>query len=212
MAVRRGERPRRAGRTPDRSGDAGSVPPAAEAILGLLSLAEAADGGGDGYGYDLARQFGAGQPLAEIIHLEPGMLYHHLESASTKPAGSPVRSNPRAAAHPPGLPHHLDGAGGAEALADRAGRPHPRDPARVPGQALFCPPPRSSTRRTPHRRTARDLPPPRRLPPHPARAPRCRSAPEQASGDWRFVRDVLALRLAQTEAAVGWLEGVQQLS
>jgi DNA-binding PadR family transcriptional regulator len=36
-------------------------------------------GSGSGYGYDLARHFGPGQPLAEIIHLEPGMLYHHLK-------------------------------------------------------------------------------------------------------------------------------------
>jgi DNA-binding PadR family transcriptional regulator len=57
--------------------------PAAQAILGLLQLAEqgAADSadGASGYGYDLARHFGPGQPLAEIIHLEPGMLYHHLK-------------------------------------------------------------------------------------------------------------------------------------
>jgi DNA-binding PadR family transcriptional regulator len=57
--------------------------PAAQAILGLLQLAEQgaseSDDGVTGYGYDLARHFGPGQPLAEIIHLEPGMLYHHLK-------------------------------------------------------------------------------------------------------------------------------------
>ena len=67
-------------------GSAGSIQPAAHAILGLLLLAEqdsvagaAGTEAGAGYGYDLARHFGAGQPLAEIIHLEPGMLYHHLK-------------------------------------------------------------------------------------------------------------------------------------
>ena len=69
-----------------RQGPQGSgTQPAAQAILGLLLLAErdgdagAAGGVGAGYGYDLARHFGPGQPLAEIIHLEPGMLYHHLK-------------------------------------------------------------------------------------------------------------------------------------
>jgi DNA-binding PadR family transcriptional regulator len=63
-------------------GSAAAIQPAAHAILGLLLLAEqdtAAGSAGAGYGYDLARHFGAGQPLAEIIHLEPGMLYHHLK-------------------------------------------------------------------------------------------------------------------------------------
>ncbi len=47
--------------------------PAEHAILGLLSLAET---DGSGYGYDLARHFSEGQPLAEILRLEPSMLYH----------------------------------------------------------------------------------------------------------------------------------------
>lgn len=50
--------------------------PAEHAILGLLSLA---DDDGSGYGYDLARHFAEGQPLAEVLRLEPGMLYHHLK-------------------------------------------------------------------------------------------------------------------------------------
>jgi DNA-binding PadR family transcriptional regulator len=50
--------------------------PAEHAILGLLALHQ---GGAPGYGYDLARSFGEGQPLAEILRLEPGMLYHHLK-------------------------------------------------------------------------------------------------------------------------------------
>lgn len=50
------------------------VPTAAHAILGLLDLDD-----GSGHGYDLARHFSEGQPLAQVIHLEPGMLYHHLK-------------------------------------------------------------------------------------------------------------------------------------
>ncbi|MDP9356761.1 MAG: PadR family transcriptional regulator [Chloroflexota bacterium] len=50
------------------------VPTAAHAILGLLEMDE-----GSSHGYDLARHFGDSQPLAQVIHLEPAMLYHHLK-------------------------------------------------------------------------------------------------------------------------------------
>lgn len=67
------------------------MPPAAHAILGLLELDESA-----GHGYDLARHFADGAPLAEIIRLEPAMLYHHLKrlagtgwvASSVQPRGS----------------------------------------------------------------------------------------------------------------------------
>jgi PadR family transcriptional regulator, regulatory protein AphA len=48
--------------------------PAEHAILGLLML----DGEG-AHGYDLARHFGEGQPLGSVLRLEPSMLYHHLK-------------------------------------------------------------------------------------------------------------------------------------
>lgn len=48
--------------------------PAEHAILGLLSLDD-----GTGHGYDLARHFADGQPLGDVLRLEPGMLYHHLK-------------------------------------------------------------------------------------------------------------------------------------
>ncbi|MDQ4045068.1 MAG: PadR family transcriptional regulator [Chloroflexota bacterium] len=48
--------------------------PAEHSLLGLLASA-----GEEGiHGYDLARQFSHGA-LGEIIRLEPGMLYHHLK-------------------------------------------------------------------------------------------------------------------------------------
>lgn len=50
--------------------------PAEHAILGLLALG---DGAEPGHGYDLARHFGEGQPLGDVLRLEPGMLYHHLK-------------------------------------------------------------------------------------------------------------------------------------
>lgn len=48
--------------------------PAEYAILGLLYLNDRG-----GHGYDLVRHFGADQPLGAVLHLEPGMLYHHLK-------------------------------------------------------------------------------------------------------------------------------------
>lgn len=48
--------------------------PAEHALLGLLLLA-----GGTAHGYELARQFRRGRPLAAAIRLEPGMLYNHLK-------------------------------------------------------------------------------------------------------------------------------------
>lgn len=60
---------------PGERGDEHGTPrlgPAEHALLGLLSRP-----GVESHGYELARQFAHG-PLAEIIRLEPGMLYHHL--------------------------------------------------------------------------------------------------------------------------------------
>ncbi|MCC6315212.1 MAG: PadR family transcriptional regulator [Thermomicrobiales bacterium] len=50
--------------------------PAEHALLGLLALTPEAQ---PGHGYDLARRFAGGQPLGDVLRLEPGMLYHHLK-------------------------------------------------------------------------------------------------------------------------------------
>ena len=58
------------------SGDSVVPGMAAEhAILGLLALSES----GRGHGYDLARQFSPQAPLGNVVRLEPGMVYHHLK-------------------------------------------------------------------------------------------------------------------------------------
>jgi PadR family transcriptional regulator, regulatory protein AphA len=58
------------------SGDAVGPGMAAEhAILGLLALSES----GVGHGYDLARQFSPDAQLGNVVRLEPGMVYHHLK-------------------------------------------------------------------------------------------------------------------------------------
>lgn len=49
--------------------------PAEHALLGLLAMRE----GETGHGYELARSFGHGAPLGSVIRLEPGMVYHHLK-------------------------------------------------------------------------------------------------------------------------------------
>ncbi len=68
MSTTRQERERR-GHAPDRLG------PAEFAILGALAHRATADGV---HGYDLSRSFSEGA-LAQIIRLEPGMLYHYLK-------------------------------------------------------------------------------------------------------------------------------------
>ncbi len=57
-------------RRPEKAG----LPAAAHAVLGLIAIDH-----GAGHGYDLARHFGPEAPLAQVIRLEPGMLYHHLK-------------------------------------------------------------------------------------------------------------------------------------
>jgi PadR family transcriptional regulator AphA len=49
--------------------------PAEHALLALLARSD----DGASHGYELARQFDEGEPLGNIIHLESGMIYHHLK-------------------------------------------------------------------------------------------------------------------------------------
>ncbi len=192
------------GQRGDQGGD-GGLPPAAQAILALLSLSDGA-GGGEGYGYDLARQFSAGQPLAEIIHLEPGMLYHHLKrldkagwiAGSLEPQGS----------RPPRQIYRITDAGRAELsrwLTEPVARTreirleflvklffarriNPELAARL-----------VSEQRETFRRLVASLTEQRAL------ADRADDDDDQSS-DRTFVREVLDLRLAQTRAALDWLD------
>lgn len=60
----------------DDSGESAAPGMTAEhAILGLLALTES----GSGHGYELARQFSPQAPLGNVVRLEPGMVYHHLK-------------------------------------------------------------------------------------------------------------------------------------
>ena len=49
--------------------------PAEHALLGILAMRE----GETGHGYELARSFGQDAPLGSVMRLEPGMVYHHLK-------------------------------------------------------------------------------------------------------------------------------------
>lgn len=198
--------------------------PAEHAILGLLALdrAEAAgpEGGGDGgHGYDLARRFADGEPLGEVLRLEPGMLYHHLKKVARagwveEVAAPPV--NPPGS-RPPRRRYRLTAAGLAE-LRGWLGEPvaHTRElrleflvklyfarrlaPERVPRLV-------AEQRATLDRLAASLAAQRRELEADPA-APAAAMA--DAGGDRLFRRQVLDLRLAQTEAAATWLERVGQ--
>ena len=180
-----------------------AVMPAEHAILGLLSLAET---DGSGYGYDLARHFAEGQPLAEILRLEASMLYHHLKKLDR--AGWVVAEIDASGARPPRRVYRLTPEG-----RDQLGRwlsepvAHTRE-VRLeflvklyfarrldPGRATVL----LMEQRETLRRIADSLA---------EQLDGLAAAPTPLSTDDAFTRLVLQLRLAQTQAAISWLETV----
>lgn len=81
--------------------------PAEHAILGLLALDT-----GTGHGYDLARHFAEGQPLGDVLRLEPGMLYHNLKKLAK--VGWLVSSVEPQGARPPRQVYQITDEGRAE--------------------------------------------------------------------------------------------------
>lgn len=173
--------------------------PAEHAVLALLAMA-----GGTGHGYDLARQFQDGQPLGEVLRLEPSMLYHHLKklernawvTSAVEPQGS----------RPPRQVHTLTAAGRAE-VDDWLAEPVQRTrEIRLDFLVKLY--------------FARHLTPES----VPALVDRQReiltdaltrlqnqvaTATKTAGEGAGFTRDVLDLRFRQTQAAIDWLDGVQ---
>ncbi len=172
--------------------------PAEHAVLALL-----ADAGGTGHGYDLARQFQAGQPLGDVLRLEPSMLYHHLKklerngwvTTAVEPQGS----------RPPRQVHTLTETGRTEIdgwLAEPVQRTREirldflvklyfarrLSPDAVPDLV---------GRQRAILRDARD-----RLRDQIATAA---GTADEGAG---FTRDALDLRLRQTQAAIDWLDGL----
>jgi DNA-binding PadR family transcriptional regulator len=174
--------------------------PAEHAILGLLALAET---DGSGYGYDLARQFAAGQPLGEILRLEPSMLYHHLKKLDR--AGWVVAEVEAGGARPPRRMYQLTEAG-RQQLGRWLSEPvtHTREIRLEFLVKLYfarrLDPRRAELLLTEQRETLR------RIATSLTEQIRALDAETPApSSDEAFLRVVLRLRLAQTEAATAWL-------
>jgi DNA-binding PadR family transcriptional regulator len=179
--------------------------PAEHAILGLLALE---DGDGRGYGYDLARHFAAGEPLADVLRLEPGMLYHHLKKLDR--AGWVDAAVEPQETRPPRRVYRLTEAGRKE-LRRWLGSPVARTreirleflvklffARRLdPGRAIRLVAEQRETCREWEASLVGQL---NRLD--------AELAARGASADAGFRRAVLELRLAQTRAAAEWLDGM----
>lgn len=177
--------------------------PAEHALLGLLDRER-----GTGHGYDLARSFSEGQPLAEVIRLEPGMLYHHLKklartgwvTSSVEPQGT----------RPPRQVYQITEAGRAELrrwLAEPVS--HTREirleflvklyfarhlDSRLAERLI------SEQRNTLRERKQSLTQQLAALPP----------SDQTPADDVAFSRHVLELRVAQTRAALTWLNQLEQ--
>ena len=177
--------------------------PAEHAILGLLDDGE---GPGAGYGYDLARHFGAGQPLAEVLHLEPGMLYHHLKKLGRN--GWVTAAVEFQGARPPRRVYRITPAGRAE-LARWLAEPVARTrEVRLEFLVKLY----FARRRDPAlagRLVAEQLETCRRLEGSLTRQLAELEA-KGGTGEDGFRRLVLDLRLAQTRAAAAWLERIDR--
>ena len=179
--------------------------PAEHAILGLLELDVGGADRGAGYGYDLARHFSEGQPLAEVLRLEPGMLYHHLKKLE-RVGWVTAAVTPRGA-RPPRRIHRITPSGRAE-LARWLAEPvaHTREIrleflvklyfARQRDPALAA------------RLVAEQRETCLRLEASLAEQLAALDAADEADQARDFRRLVLELRLAQTRAAAAWLERV----
>ena len=176
---------------------------AEHALLGLLALSP----GGAGHGYDLARHFGAEAALGNVIRLEPGMIYHHLKKLERL---GWVASLPGSADRPARRPFALTPAGRAE-LARWLGEPvaHTRE-IRLEFLvklyfALLLDPAIAVRLVTEQRdRCARLIA---------SLSEKLASAGEDGdppSREQRFGYLVLDMRLAQTRAALEWLDRVGQ--
>jgi DNA-binding PadR family transcriptional regulator len=174
--------------------------PAEHAILGLLLLDD-----GAGHGYDLARHFADGQPLGDVMRLEPGMLYHHLKkmaragwvTATVEPQGS----------RPPRQVYQITPAGRAEVMrwlrepVTRTREIRLEFLVKFFFARRFDP---ALARRLIAEQRDTLLGLETSLAEHLAREP------AGASSDHTFLRQVTELRLAQTRAAIEWLRRIDE--
>lgn len=176
--------------------------PAEHALLGLLALND----DGSGHGYDLARQFGHDAALGNVIRLEPGMVYHHLKKLErlgwvARLSGSSGR--------PARRPIAITEVGRAE-LDRWLGEPvaHTREIrleflVKLYFALLFDP--RVAVRLVNEQREICI-----RLIESIQERRMTRQIDEHGTREWRFGNLVLDMRLAQTEAALAWLDLVGQ--
>lgn len=179
--------------------------PAEHAILGLLSLGET---DGSGYGYDLARHFAPGQPLAEILRLEPSMLYHHLKKLDR--AGWVVVEIDAAGPRPPRRVYQLTPEGRRQ-LSHWLSEPvtHTREIRLEFLVKLYfarrLDPDRETVLLAEQHETLQRIADSLSAQLHDLSAASAPLSPDDA-----FTKVVLELRLSQTQAAMSWLETVAQ--
>lgn len=169
------------------------------AILGLLIE----DGQGS-HGYDLARHFGDAGPLGEVLRLEPGMLYHHLKRLES--VGLVASTAAQEGSRPPKKIYRITGEGRAE-LTRWLQSPvvHTREIRLEFLVKLFFVlrlDPRAASRLVQTQLETLRLV-------HQSLSVQQSGAAEAAPDpDRDFMQNVLALRLAQTAAAISWLESL----
>jgi DNA-binding PadR family transcriptional regulator len=178
--------------------------PAEHALLGLLAMRETESG----HGYELARSFGPEAPLGNVIRLEPGMVYHHLKKLER--LGWVTVLSDAAPERPARRPFALSSSG-REELLRWLGEPvaHTREIrleflvklylalALEPSLAMRL----IDEQRDMCSRLIESLSDQRR---------HGRASGGEDFGEIRFGEMVLDMRLAQTEAALAWLDRVQR--
>lgn len=191
------------GESAARRGRRTAVSPGEHALLGLLAIAE---GRQAAYGYDLARQFGEGQPLGEVLRLEPGMLYHHLKTLERQ--GWVASETEEQPARPARRTFRLTDGGRAE-LARWLSEPvaHTREIRLEFLLKLYFAGAIDPARRDMLIREQRAVLAALADSLGRQRAEAEAAAASDADPALRFRLAVLGLRVAQTEAALGWLDG-----
>jgi DNA-binding PadR family transcriptional regulator len=171
--------------------------PAEHAILGLLDLED-----GSGHGYDLARNFADGQPLANVLRLEPGMLYHHLKKMERN--GWVDSSTEQQSSRPARQVYHLTDEGRAE-LQRWLAEPvqHTREIRLEFLVKLYFA--RRFDSELAEALIAGQLDASRRWEETLSEQLAAADSSNNSESDRAFTRTVLELRLAQTRAAIAWL-------
>jgi DNA-binding PadR family transcriptional regulator len=189
----------RAGRSATRTLKAAPLAPAEFALLGLLAQSRDAHGNLEAiHGYDLTRRFTEGA-LAEVIRLEPGMLYHYLKKLGR--AGFISTTVERQQSRPDRQMHALTQVGDIALRAWLTAPVHATRELRLAFLLkLFL------ARRIDHPLAIRLVDDQRQVTAALVESLTAQLATlPDITDDDRFRRDVLELRCCQTQAALDWL-------